>query len=689
LGSHFGVMGGPREGQRSSILLLLLFVLCVSLSSAVTTGKRAFARSASPFRSVAPKHLPAFAWSRENKPLRIPLVVNVFLAGLDYHASENVYTAVHEGDLESFLMEAFPSHQPSCIETKEKLHVAYDLWYHVAHVDSAMVSDLEQAVRGNLEQAKVPEGETRNAEDIVMYDVEVKGKVLEELSKIYDVYSPTSAKRYRFDSSGEVGKMDEGAWFKRGGGRSGGAGPGGDDVPVVQTYSLLIANLKKRHMVPGIFGNMEPETVADRFQYRYAFNGTTRSDAFLANGRFAFVDLSSGPSEYGPVGGEAAMVTARTLPRTNSVKQWATGVRSSTPFQSRLVNLVRSAVRHLFAPDILFDQLDSSDEILVAIIVLRDHRIFDPLAPGHTFSIDVSKIEEQVKRLALPDQQIQVVSGVHNLQEHERIAIAVERSVRSSTVHESRGGRYQTVQRQYYDGAALFNELGQTGDYLASGLLDASDTVHAKFFGEGKGGDSRRGGGGKDGKKTRVVPVYVLSMMNPTSPLMFEGGNMYAVSEQAVAALQHGDSVLLQYASAGHQMQVSPTDPTAAIIGGLASAVAGITPPSQRYDHTGASGADVLWSHGWTPFGPLGGGKTLSQVTVDHAVRNAVLSRLDVGLDRGSKVLGLMDDFAAKYLFDDLGQALETGKPRRYLLDRFYRCVMPILCSIVVDCFLV
>lgn len=63
----------------------------------------------------------------------------------------------------------------------------------------------------------------------------------------------------------------------------------------------------------------------------------------------------------------------------------------------------------------------------------------------------------------------------------------------------------------------------------------------------------------------------------------------------------------------------------------------------------------------------------LCQATVDHAVRNAVISRLDVGLDRGTRVLSLMDDFAARYLFDDLGQVLETGKPRRYLLDRFYR----------------
>lgn len=40
-------------------------------------------------------------------------------------------------------------------------------------------------------------------------------------------------------------------------------------------------------------------------------------------------------------------------------------------------------------------------------------------------------VQEQAKRLVLPDQSIHVVSGLHNLQEHERVAIAVERASRT------------------------------------------------------------------------------------------------------------------------------------------------------------------------------------------------------------------------------------------------------------------
>lgn len=85
----------------SSIVLALGTILSLCLPSpafsSVATGKEAFSRTAaSPLRSVIPKHLPRFAWNREGKPLKIPLVINVFLAGLDYNANENVYTVWQE-----------------------------------------------------------------------------------------------------------------------------------------------------------------------------------------------------------------------------------------------------------------------------------------------------------------------------------------------------------------------------------------------------------------------------------------------------------------------------------------------------------------------------------------------------------------------------------------------------------------
>ena len=66
-------------------------------------------------------------------------------------------------------------------------------------------------------------------------------------------------------------------------------------------------------------------------------------------------------------------------------------------------------------------------------------------------------------------------------QEHERIAIAVERAHKSDTRHESIDGKYQTVYKHYIDSRTLFEELRVASDYLAAGLMD-SDTS-TKFFG--------------------------------------------------------------------------------------------------------------------------------------------------------------------------------------------------------------
>jgi hypothetical protein len=65
-------------------------------------------------------------------------------------------------------------------------------------------------------------------------------------------------------------------------------------------------------------------------------------------------------------------------------------------FRARLGNLVISAVKYVFAPDVQFDALDFSERVLVPIIVFRNHILFDPLAQGSSFSIDLDRIKTEV-----------------------------------------------------------------------------------------------------------------------------------------------------------------------------------------------------------------------------------------------------------------------------------------------------
>jgi hypothetical protein len=262
-----------------TLRLVCLFAASVTCSASAGTSKEAFI---SPIRTVIPKHLPRFAFNRDDKPLRVPLVVNVFLGNLDYRAeSASVFTAVSASDLETYLMEAFPTHQPACIQTGEKLHVSFDLWYHVAHIEPRMISDLEAAVSRGMKRiiAQAGDESASSQRKDYEYSVAVEGEVLDKMRKIHDMYAPTSAKRYRFDSEDGDAKLQEGSWFNRGGTHS-----AHDSENTVQTYTIMILNLNKNNVVPEELQG-SGENVQDRFSYRYSFQQSSFADSFLGADR--------------------------------------------------------------------------------------------------------------------------------------------------------------------------------------------------------------------------------------------------------------------------------------------------------------------------------------------------------------------------------------------------------------------
>lgn len=157
-------------------------------------------------------------------------------------------------------MHTFPSLQPSCLETGEQLHVKYDLWYHVAHIDAEHKNMIEHAVRAAM--LPTTEDTTEHARSQprpeklkdggsgagagVHFRVPIAGRVANSFKQVHDIYAPASARRYRFDAeSSEDKKPQEGGFFKRGGGSS-----ASSDEPSVQTYSLFVANLDKTLVAP-------------------------------------------------------------------------------------------------------------------------------------------------------------------------------------------------------------------------------------------------------------------------------------------------------------------------------------------------------------------------------------------------------------------------------------------------------
>jgi len=315
-------------------------------------------------------------------------------------------------------------------------------------------------------------------------------------------------------------------------------------------------------------------------------------------------------------------------------------------------------------------------------------------------------------------QTVHMISGLHNLQEHERVAIAVERASRTDTLHEPVNGKLVPSYKNVLDSKALFHELKVCSDYLASGLMDAGHPLQHKFFladaereaegegmpydpragnkqappdsdssgvrgagggqggGAGRGmgkGRSRRKGRGMQEGKTRILPVYVLSLQRAGRPPLIDGQALFAASKDAVVVLQHGDEVSVPFFAATQQLSLKAADPSASLLAGIATALSAVLPPTLHYSQAHKKAmTEHLFAHGWSPFGPFASSLELSRVVVDQALRNAVLWRVDAAVEEGHKVLQQLDDFAGTYLFDPLGDMTEKNRDPSRWLDAFY-----------------
>ena len=69
---------------------------------------------------------------------------------------------------------------------------------------------------------------------------------------------------------------------------------------------------------------------------------------------------------------------------------------------AQLGALLLSAVRHVIAPDLHACALPDFDELVVPVLALRNHALYDPLQPGHAFSLDLARLGVQLRKLLLP-----------------------------------------------------------------------------------------------------------------------------------------------------------------------------------------------------------------------------------------------------------------------------------------------
>ncbi|XP_047084329.1 uncharacterized protein LOC124695539 [Lolium rigidum] len=689
------------------LLLRILFLLMVAAAASAAARREAFRRDP----GHAQWHHGAFhdvedsiradvrrmLHTRAEVPFQVPLEVNVVLIGFNGDGGYRYPLDGHK--LEQFLKMSFPLHRPSCFETGEPVDIEHHIVYNVIAAGQPELISLEKS----LKEAMVSAGTARESEygrEFPLFEVEATAveHIFERLySFIFDIEPGRSTT-----------EMDR-------------------PVPV----AIFVVNFDKVRMDPrnkeadldslmysAIGGLTEQELKKQEadYIYRYRYNGGGATQVWLSSGRFVVIDLSAGPCTYGKIETEEGSVSYRSMPRLSNIifpRGLAAPSATNTQniFMGQLGGLISTTIEHVIAPDIRFETVDMTLRLLVPIIVLQNHNRYNILQAGHNNSIDVQAIEREVKKMVHAGQEVIVISGSHALHDHEKLAVAVSKAMRSHSLHETKSdGRFHVRTKTYLDGAILKEEMERSADVLSAGLLEVADpSLSSRYFLKQhwmeeqdnvqdsikhkpiwesympRNKKEKRGGKKKHGSMyktygTRVIPVFVLSLAEVDAELMMEEESLVWTSKDVVIVLEHNNKMIpLSYVSETNRQFAYPSLAQRHILAGLASAVGGLSAPYERASRIHERPiVNWLWSAGCHPFGPFSNSSQLSQILQDVALRTTIYARVDAALRKIRDTSESVQSFASEHLKTPLGEPVKGNKNKSNTdlwVEKFYKKV--------------
>lgn len=445
-----------------------------------------------------------------------------------------------------------------------------------------------------------------------------------------------------------------------------------------QDATILIVNPNRATMVEHV--SSATRSRAEPFSYHYVMDSTggahVPTQMWLARKRYLVLDISAGPAIRGMAGATEGAVSSQTIPQVSSVLQGgasATTVRASdtaaaaehalghSHLLARLTTLVVSAVRHAIVPDMRSCVLaPPSERLVVPIVVLRNHRAFDPLVPGHARSLNVARLREAIAEVVPRHQEVTLLPSTHDVHDHPQISVALTRSMRADTAFEQRagGGAFSSAQ-PYVDARTLTHELRHSVDWLAAGLIERSETpprlaiehLHERWSNASSRG--RRGAPAAGEPIVRVMPLFVFSLVGMHPSLLLDRTSLVHTSDHAVLVLQTNESALdiPFYANSADGLAIPTYAPTSHAIAGLASALGAVVAPFESFGAAGgAPERDFHWAVGHHPFGPFSHAPILPQLMIDAAQRHQVLARIGAAADMLRDTAAALADVASRFL---------------------------------------
>jgi hypothetical protein len=291
-------------------------------------------------------------------------------------------------------------------------------------------------------------------------------------------------------------------------------------------YTILLINANK-DKIKQLAGT------TDNIRYRLKYGNGVSGSSWISYNRFAVFDFSS----ESPCLGNSVTYDGFSCNITFNDQLYNL---SPQEIESKIAKVVISSIKNVFFPDIQSEYIPHTNKMLIPIIVLRNHNLFNPLLEGTPESIDFDLVRKEVKKMFLSKQEVTIVSGIHSLHEHRHISIAVEKSMRAATTHSMNSqGNFEARYKSYLDTSILLYELKRVEDLIGSGLL-ALSTSHENIFFNPKLPNFRQeesstdiaGSLGKEfisrSQGTHILPVYVFSLIGKPPGLLFDQHSQYA-----------------------------------------------------------------------------------------------------------------------------------------------------------------
>eukprot|EP01125_Pyxidicula_operculata_P019420 TRINITY_DN7049_c0_g1_i1.p1 TRINITY_DN7049_c0_g1~~TRINITY_DN7049_c0_g1_i1.p1 ORF type:complete len:687 (+),score=112.93 TRINITY_DN7049_c0_g1_i1:1-2061(+) len=413
---------------------------------------------------------------------------------------------------------------------------------------------------------------------------------------------------------------------------------------------------------------VNPDTSKLRpYTFRSCASSNADQESFVASnkfwigpGRYVVLDMGAEGSQFG-LGNPHEGNSPATFAKFPSLNVNQKNLKSNGIIDGHLISFITETINHVLIPDMRWDLLLQDDRVLIPIIVLKNHNQFSVLDHNSPGFIDKEMINDRVsKLLSIPGQQFMVLVKEEFLHVHNQISMSVYKSLRSDTYHQvDSNGVYKPIIRQFLDSRRFIHELSEIpNDPFARELLEQNPKLSEVLVSSDASSDDNPSLLKKSQSGTRILPIYVLSLVGMNPQLTLEDLSLVQETQQAIVVLQTNVSnIQTPFFFETDSIKLNGYNPNRNIIAGIVSALGGVVEPSQSlHPVTKEINVEHAWSTGYSPFSPFSSCTSVSKIFNDAIVRNHIISRFDYTLTIFNKTKESISNLVKKYVYAPFGK---------------------------------